>query len=271
MNGGSSLSRLLIQRGLVAERPPRSRLTKKKILGWAKAYHDRTGKWPSTTSGPIEGPDGEIWRSINRALEKGTRGMPPGGSLRKLLVGRFHPEDTEFYQRPRVRPIKEPLRPLTEEQVLAWADAHHERTGEWPSLTSGRIKGTKGENWRAINQVLYLGYRGLAGGSSVARLLDKHGRKPNPKAKPYLTERQIVEWIRAHYKRTGKWPVAVSGRIEGTDGETWLGVNQALYTGFRGLPGGSSLYKLRVRRFGAAARARGGRRAKTHGPKKRRR
>src|SRR5205085_673482 len=31
-------------------------------------------------------------------------------------------------------------RPLTGEMILAWADAHHERTGEWPRIEAGAIQ-----------------------------------------------------------------------------------------------------------------------------------
>src|SRR5262249_21652091 len=62
-------------------------------------------------------------------------------------------------------------RPLTEEQILAWADAHYERSGQWPRVESGAIDGTTGEKWANVNAALEQGLRDLPGGSSLAKLL----------------------------------------------------------------------------------------------------
>ena len=64
---------------------------------------------------------------------------------------------------------------FTAEQILAWADAHHRRTGRWPVTASGPVTaGPLGLNWRALDSALRLGFRGLEGGSSLARLLAEH-------------------------------------------------------------------------------------------------
>jgi hypothetical protein len=63
--------------------------------------------------------------------------------------------------------------PLTVEQILAWADAHHARTGRWPHAGSGPVEGAPGEVWGNVNAALYDGHRGLPGGDSLARLLDR--------------------------------------------------------------------------------------------------
>jgi hypothetical protein len=65
---------------------------------------------------------------------------------------------------------------LTVEQILAWADAHYERTGRWPNSRSGPIPEAPGQTWNAVNVALYLGYRGLPAGDSLGRLLDRHQR-----------------------------------------------------------------------------------------------
>jgi hypothetical protein len=70
----------------------------------------------------------------------------------------------------RVRP------PLTVEQILAWADAHHARTGRWPTAASGPVEGAPGEVWAYINTSLARGHRGLPWGSSLSRLLARHVR-----------------------------------------------------------------------------------------------
>jgi hypothetical protein len=65
---------------------------------------------------------------------------------------------------------------LTVEQILAWADAHRARTGRWPTAASGPVADAPGEDWRALNNALYFGRRGLRRGDSLPRLLVRHGR-----------------------------------------------------------------------------------------------
>ena len=57
---------------------------------------------------------------------------------------------------------------LTEEQILAWADYHHERTGSWPKRDRNVIAGTQPEEtWEKVDIALRRGTRGLHGGSSL--------------------------------------------------------------------------------------------------------
>jgi hypothetical protein len=49
--------------------------------------------------------------------------------------------------------------PLTVEQVLAWADAHHARTGRWPHANTGAVPEVPGLTWNSVNLALYYGYR----------------------------------------------------------------------------------------------------------------
>ena len=64
--------------------------------------------------------------------------------------------------------------PLTEGQILAWADAHRARTGGWPSANTGGVAGVPGQSWAAIDEALRCGLRGLPGGDTLARLLGRH-------------------------------------------------------------------------------------------------
>jgi hypothetical protein len=67
--------------------------------------------------------------------------------------------------------------PLTVQQVLAWADAHHARTGRWPNVNSGPVAGAPGEDWGRIDIALCAGYRGLPGGRTLYQFLVAHGRR----------------------------------------------------------------------------------------------
>jgi hypothetical protein len=64
--------------------------------------------------------------------------------------------------------------PLTVEQILAWAEAHHARAGAWPTCKSGPVPEAPGETWANIDNALRHGHRGLPGGDSLARLLNRH-------------------------------------------------------------------------------------------------
>jgi hypothetical protein len=83
--GGSSLSRLLASQRGVPQGLKRPGLNDRTILQWADAFHRRTGRWPYRLSGPIEGAPGETWINVDRALRYGTRGLPSGSSLHRLL------------------------------------------------------------------------------------------------------------------------------------------------------------------------------------------
>jgi hypothetical protein len=144
---------------------PALRLTVKLILRWADAHRERTGTWPHTRSGPVGGAPGQTWGAVNRALARGGRGLPGGSSLALLL------------EEKRGKRNKAHTPPLTVEQILLWADAHHRRTGSWPEANSGPVAAAAGETWSAVASALYAGNRGLPGGETLARLLRRHDRE----------------------------------------------------------------------------------------------
>lgn len=232
LRGGTSLPQLLeAERGVrnSAALPP---LTADQILGWADAFHADTGRWPTAGSGRVTGAPGERWSAVAAALEAGCRGLPAGGSLAKLLADR--------------RGVRNhmALPPLSAAQILAWADAHRSRTGDWPGGKGGPIPEAPGETWRAVEQALAGGLRGLPGGDTLARLLARERGKRNRKALPPLSAVRVREWVKKHFRRTGGWPTRADGAIPDAPGETWGAVDQALYRGMRGMPGGSSLPRL---------------------------
>ena len=237
--GGSSLAQLLAARRRVRNHMALPPLSPELILAWADRHHARTGRWPAIGSGPIAGAPGESWQAVDAALLRGSRGLPPGGSIARLLAARRdvpHPHD---------------IPALSQEQILSWADAHKARTGKWPTERSGPIAGAPGESWSVVNSALAAGSRGLPGGDTVARLLARCRGKRNPAALPRLTCEQIRRWLKAYHRRCGRWPGIRSGAIAELPGETWLTVNNALIRGRRGLRGGSSLAQLVAQLKGA--------------------
>jgi hypothetical protein len=236
--GGSSVAKLLAERGRKVHLHGQRRLTCGRILRWADLHRRETGEWPHSHSGEVRHARGETWERVDSALRNGLRGLPGGSSLAQLL--------TE--QRGARNPANLP--PLSVEQILAWADAHHARTGRWPRKRSGPVMEASEETWKRIHESLRLGSRGLPGGSSLARLLAQRRGVPNDKALPRWTVQQILAWAEAHRARTGAWPTQHSGAIPEAPGESWHKVDGALRNGYRGLPGGSSLYQLLQARRG---------------------
>jgi hypothetical protein len=232
LEGSSSLAKLLAEHRGVRNAKDLPALTEAEILAWADAFHTRNQQWPTRISGEIEEAPGETWAAADNALFQGLRSLPGGSSLAKLLA-----------ERRGVRNIAD-LPTLTVEQILAWADAHHQRLGEWPKYDSGPVVNAPGEMWQNLDAVLRVGLRGLPGGSSLYKLLTEHRGVRNPTAPPALTKEQILKWADAHHRRTGHWPKQKSGSIPEAPGETWTAVELALTRGRRGLPGGSSIAQL---------------------------
>jgi hypothetical protein len=230
--GGSSLAQFLADRRGVRNPADLPKLTVEQVLAWVDAFHDRTNKWPGQNSGPIDNAPGETWKGVCMAFVQEQRGLPKGFTLAEILAVHRGVRNTGN------------LPDLSEETILAWADAHYERTGVWPTAKSGHVPDAPAEKWANINAVLHQGGRGLPKGSSLAKLLAAHRGKRNRKGLPPLSEEQIVAWADTYYERIGKWPQDNSGAIDGIPGQTWKGVNVALMKGLRGLPGGSCLTSL---------------------------
>jgi hypothetical protein len=228
--GGSSLAILMEQCRGVRNRGRAPKLTDELILGWADAYRDARGKWPIASSGPVENVPGETWSRVNVALQLGLRGLRGRRSLAQLIA--------------RHRPVRDQanIPRLTIAKILRMVDVYRAHTGVWPKSTDGPIPGYPVETWTAINCALFAGRRGLPSGSSLAEVLRVYRGRRNKARLPRLSEEKIIAWAKAHEARTGSLPTANSGWI--TPYENWRAINIALYAGYRGLPGGSSISKL---------------------------
>src|SRR5665213_726271 len=239
---GSSLAKLLAERRGVRNSRSLPDLTIKQILKWADEYHQKTGEWPKQNSGDVLDAPGETWAIIAGALSKGRRNLSGDSSLAQLLA-----------ENRGIRNSKG-LPPLTIEQILNWADAHHRKTGEWPNVNSGSVLGAHGEKWMNIHSAIYEGRRGLSGGSSLAQLMTENRGVRNHLALPELTIKQILKWVDEHHQNTGKWPTRNSGDVLGASDEKWANINGALSKGLRGLPKDSSLAKLLAEKRGVRNR-----------------
>jgi len=229
----SSLATLLQDRRGVINIRNQPKFTVETILLWADHHLARHGDYPSSKDVTIDLAPTETWVAVQSALCTGCRGLPGGSSLAQLL----HEHRGKRHNRY--------LPPFTPENILDWANEHYKRTGEWPSSKSGPVQSAPGETWMAVQDALKDGVRGLAGGSSLARfLLEYSDKKYDPGPLPHTIEK-ITDWLKAYAIQHGRYPTVQSGAIEGAPEELWRAVDMCLTRGLRGLPGGSSLLKLR--------------------------
>lgn len=112
-----------------ATHEPHARLSIRQILRWADDHAQRHQRWPMDKSGIANPGDPHpiSWRSIDFALQYGSRGLP-GGSTLSTLLEQKRGKPKSFYL---VRP--------TNKQILDWAYAEYERTGKWPHKNSRDI------------------------------------------------------------------------------------------------------------------------------------
>jgi hypothetical protein len=229
---GGSLARLLAKHRGKRNRKALPKYTIPQILKWADAHHSRSGRWPHHNDGSIVGASGETWLAVDMALRNGIRGLRGGSSLAKLLHAKRRVPNRLTQPR------------LSLRQILQWIDAHHERTGNWPTLADGRLADAPHETWCGIDHALKKGSRGLREHSSLARLLAKHRQVHRHVRRRPLSHDEILQWADAWFERTGKWPRQDSGPIPEAPGETWQRVQSALLDGKRGLPGGETLTRF---------------------------
>jgi hypothetical protein len=229
---GWTLTKLFIQKRTKKNILCRPRLTVAQILEWADAHHRQTGEWPGNRSGDVAAAPGENWANIQQALRMGFRGLPGGRTLLGLLREERGAEGAKRAPR------------LSVERILAWADAHHERTGKWPSCRAEAIPESPGDTWRKVNNALYVGVRSVKGGSSLAQLLAARRGVLHRYRRSKLTISNILAWADAFHARTGRWPTSRCGPVAEAAGETWGGIHSALGLGYRGLAGRYSLARL---------------------------
>jgi hypothetical protein len=163
LKGGSSLFRVLVDHHHIGLHRRLPAITVAQIFDWADAHFEKFAQPPSQTSGRI--PKTRVtWGAIDQMLVDGYRGLPGGSSLSLLLDGRYP-----------VRSRHPP--PLKIKDILVWAKAYHRKHKKWPTQKSSGFAGNSGITWGAVHQALRGGYRGLPGGLSLARVLDKYVRR----------------------------------------------------------------------------------------------
>src|SRR5262249_55001216 len=113
--------------------------------------------------------------------------------------------------------VRRRKKPLSVDQILAWADAHQKRTGMFPVAGSGPVNEAPGETWMAIDVALRYGRRGLPRGRSLAQLLQQKPRIRHIHALPLLTVSKILAWDDSHQRRTGRFATREWGQDHRTE------------------------------------------------------
>ncbi len=144
-------------------------------------------------------------------------------------------------------------RNLTEEQILHWVTATHEKTGKlpvaddpiiWTRNDNGDFELIEDETWRAVDTALKTKGRGLqkSDGSAIAASL--YDLKQKHDLDKILTVQKIISWMKATEEKTGKlplrgdeaiWSKNDNGGFELIENETWAKINYALHNGRKGL------------------------------------
>ncbi len=164
--GGSSVAQLLARRGVKRNPQGLPPFSVNEVLLLADQFFKSRGHWPYRNSGPIDGLPSETWMAIDKALQRGSRGLPAGWTLssfpnthRGIYGGRSR----------RSRRIRE-SKHLSMEQIVAWGKSHFRRHRIYPNRDTGQIAGSGGLKWSTVDSALKSGSRGLPGGCSLARL-----------------------------------------------------------------------------------------------------
>jgi hypothetical protein len=84
LKGGITLAELLARYRGKRHKRNHPDLTIEQILRWAEAYRTLFGVWPTAHTGSV-GATGETWLCLDNALRDGTRGLPGGSSLARLI------------------------------------------------------------------------------------------------------------------------------------------------------------------------------------------
>lgn len=222
--GGTSLAEL--RRKITGEQYSRKfeQLSEECIWKWMQEYKEMNGKYPVQNE-RSECPDGSKWIAINASLRQGSRGLPGGSSLQIL----------------RIKMTGESQKILSEEAIWKWMQDYFVNYGDWPrSNSKDRVEGM---TWDAVNKSMKKGRWGLVAGSSLMKLRERMMRD----SLPVFTEDMISEWMLEHFNKHQIWP-SVDTVID-PPFKTWRQIDDSLIHGRCGLPGGSSIAKLRKQRF----------------------
>lgn len=125
------------------------------VVNLAKLHFEKFGEWP-TYKTREKSEIGISWKSIQRqCIDCGFGTLAKILHDKKLKRSRFH------------------LQCLSEQMIVSWMVDYKLKTGKYPNCNSAELTPDKG-TWNGVDIALMQGFRGLAGGSSLAELRKKH-------------------------------------------------------------------------------------------------
>lgn len=242
---------------LKANAATKGELTTSQIIKSAQQFFDTTGELPSHHDGvgvlvPGMHRD-ETWSAVDSALRNGSRGLEGGTNLYNLLT----PLRESLVSSGQLKADSRQKGDLNLSSIINSAELFFNKFGGLPNQLHGSetpVPGMhKDETWKAIDQALIKGLRGLVGGSNLKKLLSPLKKKliaqkklkADAEEKGDLSKEKILASARAFFDEYGTLPIATDGIETPVPGlhidETWNAINQSLVNGYRGLTAGSSL------------------------------
>ncbi|MCU7860649.1 MAG: hypothetical protein KZQ86_12650, partial [Candidatus Thiodiazotropha sp. (ex Lucinoma kastoroae)] len=227
------------------------------------AHYQATGEWMTNNKKGEDGKRGSYIlehgplaghitvSALETNLAQGLRGLPGGASIAKLLEAVSKEFDLGYVNRLNQED-------LSLDEVKESLLVHYQTTGEWLScgkkytLEHGPYAGKITVS--ALSHALERGSRGLPGEVSISELNEEISKENNLDYVNHMKQEsldidKIKESLLAHYQATGEW--LSSGKKYTLEygpyaGKITVGALDAdLIKGLRGLPGGSSIAKLK--------------------------
>lgn len=231
--GGETLKSVLKEAAVVTEKAP---LNQEDIEEALVAYYQENGCLPCALNTEMVPALGSSWATLNGTLQKGHRGLPGGDSVHQMAV-----------RLGLVEPVRRP--DLTVEIIEEGVRRFHAEHGKAPTQLSGDATAYVGckTSWKSIDSRLRVGSCGFPGGDSLMETATRLGLRNGRGYKPSLSYAKIENAVRHYIQRTGRTPHNKCGDATEDFGhpETWSAIEGALQQGLRGLPGGSTLGKLK--------------------------
>lgn len=161
------------------------------------------------------------WKTIDRRLRDGHRGLPGATSLSKWL--------DETY------PAERYVAPYSSASMRAWVVAHREANGgAFPHVASGEIPGAN-RTWMDVNDALRKRQLAFTKCGSLSAWLDDQFPLDRKRKAALLTADLIINLVEAYRaEHDGAFPYRESGKVAGLN-MTWTQLDNALRQGGKSL------------------------------------
>lgn len=222
---GQSLSKIIA---------PLRDLCEASIIEAARVYHAQHGRLPNSTSTEeLPNQPGITWSIVDGAGRRGRRGLAQGRTL-SVILAPLREEVGATPRGPRIGTLFKPA--LSESAILEAGREYFLRNGLMPDHHSkGEVPGMPDDSWGAINQAGQDGYRGLAQGRTLAKILAPLRAEFNLFS-VQLTKEMVLDAARKFCELHGKLPTSLSEEpVPGLPDESWRKIAGCAYYGRRGL------------------------------------